>query len=104
MDPNKIFKTYGPVQCNICLRTFTRNFNLRRHVVLKHPEVDSEGAMLRATCEKLESDLNAATSSHSQKIAELDAQILWLQTKLQALSIERDLLWEHVNIEVKDNR
>ena len=98
MGNKKAFKTYGPVQCNLCLRTFTRNFNLRRHVALMHPQVDPDGTMLRATCEKLESDLK----STSIKISELETHIQWLQAKVSALSIERDLVWEHTSIEVNE--
>lgn len=98
----KIFKTYGPVQCNLCRRTFTRNFNLRRHVALMHPQVDPVGTMLRATCEKLESELKTATNENSIKIAELETRIQWLQAKVTALSIERDLVWEHTCVVVND--
>ena len=98
----KIFKTYGPVQCNICLKTFTRNFNLRRHVALMHPRVDPVGTMLRATCEKLELDLKTTANDTSIKIAELETRIHWLQAKVTALSIERDLVWEHARVEVTD--
>ena len=98
----KVFKTYGPVQCNLCSKTFARNFNLRRHVALVHPELDPSGAMLQATCDKLESDLAFATSEHSRKVSELETRIHWLQTKVVALSIERDLIWEHANVDVQD--
>ena len=71
-------------------------------MALVHPELDPSGAMLQATCDKLESDLAFATSEHSRKVSELETRIHWLQTKVVALSIERDLIWEHANVDVQD--
>lgn len=73
----------GVVRCAICLRTFSKTFNLRRHVSLTHPEADPAAAMWKSTSDRLQ-----------QTIQQLEKTVQWLQAKLLTATIERDLVWE----------